>query len=569
MAEFMTENMKKANSQFQSYNPNTGVTATTPTTPVAPVTPAPVTPTAPVSSSVLAKPVDQAAVQTAGKMGTFATYDPITGKVTPNSRVALEVGKQGENQLLETKINGADPNWQNNYVVTNKVGNTLYGVLKPQTAQTVQTSTSGAGTQSGASGDVTGGTQKTSALDDLRQLRDNYIPDKSAVTADAMDSTGAKQIQQQIQDTQVRFNDLMTKIDEKNTQMDATNIIDEEAKIALKNKLEGGEPMPMSILNRKLLAGSENLDQQQRLTKLYDTLEINKLINQSNSLNRNLQLQQGNYAAAMDSVKASVDDWTEMQQLSLKVIEEQGNLEADTKARYENEINYERDLALKGYTPLDDPQTYASVVKNLGITAETMSTFIYTDPSTGKKYLKPAATGDEKAYVTDLMTKYPDAGINFKDTTESAQAKLSASKIYAQQTRLAGGGSGTTSDSKFWTAAKDGLAQLQKGGSWGTVWNRLHSQYPDKSAEEIDTALGGGWDTNTNTGEGWAQPGAFEEWKQKQYKISEPAKYEEMGAVWRWLSAPFSEGGGSDLSDEEKAQGIMEYGFNPQDFGIY
>lgn len=49
---------------------------------------------------------------------------------------------------------------------------------------------------------------------------------------------------------------------------------------------------------------------------------------------------------------------------------------------------------------------------------------------------------DEKDYLLDLMSKYPDAKISLTDSIESAQSKVSTSRIYQQDTRLAGGGGG-------------------------------------------------------------------------------------------------------------------------------
>lgn len=42
---------------------------------------------------------------------------------------------------------------------------------------------------------------------------------------------------------------------------------------------------------------------------------------------------------------------------------------------------------------------------------------------------------EEKAVVTDLLTKYPDAGISLNDTLATAQSKLGNSKIYREQVR--------------------------------------------------------------------------------------------------------------------------------------
>ena len=76
---------------------------------------------------------------------------------------------------------------------------------------------------------------------------------------------------------------------------------------------------------------------------------------------------------------------------------------------------------------------------------------------------------------------------------------------------------------EFIAATKAGTTALQKGEPWGTVWNRVKMQYPNMSNEDIDTSLGGGGEGNEAWG--WAKPGAYEEWKGKQYKDDEDIKY--------------------------------------------
>jgi hypothetical protein len=42
-----------------------------------------------------------------------------------------------------------------------------------------------------------------------------------------------------------------------------------------------------------------------------------------------------------------------------------------------------------------------------------------------------------------------------------------------------------------------------------------------------------------------------------------------MSGVWAWLATPSADGGGLELSDEEKAIEIQKNGFNPEDFNLY
>jgi hypothetical protein len=115
--------------------------APAPVTPAPTVTPAPKAPVNQISTNDLITP-DRTALDSASKMGTFVTYDPLKG--TAGNRRAVEVGQHGQNDFLETPINGADYSKDPNaYVVTHKNANTLFGFKKPvaPTAQPTNTPT--------------------------------------------------------------------------------------------------------------------------------------------------------------------------------------------------------------------------------------------------------------------------------------------------------------------------------------------------------------------------------------------------------------------------------------------
>jgi hypothetical protein len=230
-----------------------------------------------------------------------------------------------------------------------------------------------------------------SALDLKMDMANNYKENIATERTEAQEAEGVPEIQAQMTDAQKLADESMAKIETMKTGLEANDIINEEAKIALKNKLEG-QVIPMSEINKQLLVGSENLDQAQRLKRLYDVYEINTNVNVYNAQLRNVQLLQGQYQMAMENVQQSVDDWVTEQNLKMDILTEQGQLEKEERAKIESEINYERGLMMEGYVYVENTDTYNKLVKQFGVNAGNFSNFFYKDPANGKIYLKPGAT---------------------------------------------------------------------------------------------------------------------------------------------------------------------------------
>lgn len=159
----------------------------------------------------------------------------------------------------------------------------------------------------------------------------------------------------------------------------------------------------------------------------------------------------------------------------------------------------------------------------------------------------------EEEMVSSLADRYPDVGILLTDPLQAAQQKVQGSRIYQQQTRLAGGvgvrepGGFPTG---FWSAVKTGVSSLKGGEEWGTVWNRLRLQFPSVGDEDLDTALG----------TEWREPGAYEEFKAAGFK---PTESDRQADIWKQI------GENPGLDRETIKQWIMSQGFSPEDFGYY
>jgi len=140
-------------------------------------------------------------------------------------------------------------------------------------------------------------------------------------------------------------------------------------------------------------------------------------------------------------------------------------------------------------------------------------------------------------------------------------------------------GGGSTYTKAFKDAVENGIANLQRGEPWGTVWNRIKAEFPNESAEKIDTALGGGITTNkpasgigpetAPTPTGWAKPGAFEEYKQKQFKATTPTSTQINSQIWTAIAEAQADGSWDASSSAQKKQFVAQMGGDPEDFNIY
>ena len=199
------------------------------------------------------------------------------------------------------------------------------------------------------------------------------------------------------------------------------------------------------------------------------------------------------------------------------------------------ETQEERELSMEGYQYLSSPEQLK------GLTEEQ----IYRDPATGRIYKRPKEK-DELLSVAEAKS----LGVPYGTTKEQAAQKGIISTTKKTGTPEVGG-----YPKGFWSSIKTATTSLRKGEQWGTVYNRLKMQFPDVSNENLDTALG----------TEWRKEGAFEEYKQKQYKEKAPKMFELESGVWQWLATEEAQ----NMTNEQKRQEIMTAGFSPDDFGIY
>jgi hypothetical protein len=189
-------------------------------------------------------------------------------------------------------------------------------------------------------------------LEQKDEFINNYRINKSSFREDAKEEAGVPEIQTAMNEAQEISNNYQTKVEQMTSDLELQDILNEEAKIALKDKIEG-RTIAMSAINAQLTKGMSDLTQEQRIDRLYDVYELNTMINAYNAQNRTVKLLNGKYEQAMDNVRESVDDWAEEQRLKLQLLGEMGQLEKEDRVRAEAEIAIEQERMDAGYVYLD------------------------------------------------------------------------------------------------------------------------------------------------------------------------------------------------------------------------
>jgi hypothetical protein len=114
----------------------------------------------------------------------------------------------------------------------------------------------------------------------------------------------------------------------------------------------------------------------------------------------------------------------------------------------------------------------------------------------------------ENKVKPSVITSTNDAGVVTVSVVDANTGKVISQNSLGAVGNAQTGTKDTTAatqEKAFDAAISDGISQLQKGESWGTVWQRVHARFPDVPALLIDTGLG----------TEWQKAGAYESWAQK------------------------------------------------------
>jgi len=210
-----------------------------------------------------------------------------------------------------------------------------------------------------------------SIIDQIDETMQGLLTGKADVKSDAAEEVGLDEKSDAITTAETLANDLRTKI-----QTQQIEDIKEE-----------------DIIRGKPLLASHG---QGELNKLSREQKLDLMITQQSYNNAlvDVQIAQGNYKRANEIVKETADDWYEAQTLKLDYLQVQKGWKDEERERYQQEIDYERNLRLEGFTYLDG-DAYDNAVKEFGVVASTFNQFFFKDPANGKIYLRPNEAVEE------------------------------------------------------------------------------------------------------------------------------------------------------------------------------
>jgi len=262
----------------------------------------------------------------------------------------------------------------------------------PSNASNTQTGDNTAGGQT----QTTQGLSASQKISNLLSGLGQGITDVKEGAREAVDLTGKSQA---IANASTVINDLRTALQNQ-------QIIDiKEQDVVL------GKP----ILTSQIQGQLDNLSREQKL---------DLMITQNNYNNAlvDLQIAQGNFDRAESIVKDTADDYYRNAQLQLDALEVQGAIEKEERTSLNNQLNFERELALGGYTPISIDQANAQGL---------LKADLFTDPVTGKTYKKPTqpTTGDFEIKdvdgVSGVFNKDTGAFMPFGQSTIDTTKKIS------------------------------------------------------------------------------------------------------------------------------------------------
>lgn len=223
----------------------------------------------------------------------------------------------------------------------------------------------------------------------------------------------------------------------------------------------------------------------------------------------------------VDAINREINTVTDQLQMSYGVIETYMNFMGqdyqDAVAAYNEEFN--RNLQIYKLVDEEMDEQQASARSNLQLYANAIveGNIDYGSLSSSQKAFlnkMEVQSGLPMGFIGSLKATDADGKIISTSTRDSGGMKYAdiimrmpdgSLKTVTQTLGASGSGGGGTSSSAFRSALQRGRDDLERGYSWGSVWDRIRDQFPEVSNEKIDTGLG----------TDWREGGAYERWSGK------------------------------------------------------
>jgi len=196
------------------------------------------------------------------------------------------------------------------------------------------------------------------------------------------------------------------------------------------------------------------------------------------------------------TLQSQIDQKKADAQVKVNIANQQYNIE---DKQYQNNIQKLNLLISSGAIVGASSKDIADIALATGMSTDMVKSIVNTTKQ-GQVQTSVSSATDDNGNVTVSV-------INSKTGEVIAQNSLGA--IGNKQD-----GSGETLDKQekaFDSAVSDGIAQLQKGEDWGTVWNRIYTKFKGIGSDE-DLVLA----IDSGLGTSWREGGAFEKYKTKQ-----------------------------------------------------
>lgn len=211
-----------------------------------------------------------------------------------------------------------------------------------------------------------------SASDQLKSLLTTLPTVRGEAEQRAKQDVGLESKRQAVSDAKLKANKALEEVNLLKRRLEIAGVEDfrEEEGVL-------GKPLLKSTINAEL----QRLSRDQQFDKMLANIEVGIAIDSYNSRLAELQIAQGDYREAEKIVSETADEAFEGAELHIQALEALGEIEKEEATSLRKDLEYERDLRLDGYVPLE-----GTLADNLVGNDRNM---LFEDPTSKKVYRRP------------------------------------------------------------------------------------------------------------------------------------------------------------------------------------